>query len=72
MFLFVFAEAKRSSGEISKSQYLMSVKLLHSASKRSQKSLMSVVFCLIYFAVLSLVLNLKQSLEAQPYPEKNS
>ena len=32
---------------------------------------MMVVFFLVYFAVLSLVFELKQNLEAQPYPEMN-
>ena len=45
--------------------------LLHSASKTSQKVLVMVVFFLFYFAVLSLVFELKQNLEAQPYPEMN-
>ena len=30
-----------------------------------------VVLFLVYFAVLSLVFELKQTLEAQPYPEMN-
>ena len=30
------------------------------------------VFLFIYFAVLSLVFELKQNLEVQPYPEMNS
>ena len=38
--------------------------------KKPQKVLVSVVFFLIYFAELSLVFKLKQSLEDQPYPEK--
>ena len=46
--------------------------LLHSTSKKSQKVLVTVVFFLIYFAVLILVFELKQNLEAQPYPEMNS
>ena len=46
--------------------------LLQSASKKSQKVLVTVVFFLIYFAVLSLVFELKQNLEAQQYPEMNS
>ena len=45
--------------------------LLHSASKTSQKVLVMMVFFLFYFAVLSLVFELKQNLEAQPYPEVN-
>ena len=60
--------------------YLIIEGLLHSASKKSQKVLVTVVcfcFCLfiylfIYFAVLSLVFELKHNLEAQQYPKKNS
>ena len=53
------------SGDISKVivLYLSIQDLLHSASKKSQEVLVSVVFFLIYFAVLSL--------ELQPCPEKN-
>ena len=49
--------------------YLPIEGLLHSASKKSQKVVVMVVFFLVYFAVLSLVFELKQNLEAQPYPE---
>ena len=52
--------------------YLPIEGLLHSASKKSQKELVTVVIFFIYFAVLSLVFELKQNLEAQPYPEMNS
>ena len=41
-------------------------------NKKSQKVLVCVVIFLIYFAVLSLIYELKQSLEAQLYHEKNS
>ena len=75
MSLFVFAGAKRRSSEIAKFQfwYLPIEGLLHSASKKSQKMLVTVVFFffLIYFAVLNQVFELKQNLEAQPYPEMN-
>ena len=73
MFLCVFAGAKRRSGEIAKFQFLIpaNLGLLHSASKKSQKVLVMVVFFLVNFAVLSLVFELKQNLEAQPYPEIN-
>ena len=73
MFQCEFAGAKRRSGEIAKFQfwYLPIEGLLHSASKKSQKVLVMVVFFLVYFAVLSLVFELKQNLEAQPYPEMN-
>ena len=46
--------------------------LLLSASKKFQKVLVSVVFFLIYYALLSLVFKLEQGLEAQTYPEKIS
>ena len=74
MFLFVFAGAKRGSCVFSKFQfwYLPIKGLLYSASKKSQEVLVTVVFFLIYFAALSLVFELKQNLEAQPYPEMNS
>ena len=73
MFLCVFAGAQRRSGKIAKFQfwYLQTEWLLHLASKKSQKVLVMVVFFLVYFAVLSLVFELKQNLEAQPYPEMN-
>ena len=59
MFLFVFSGAQRRSGEIANFQFLIPAKgLLHSASKRSQKILVMVVFFLVYFAVLSLVFEL--------------
>ena len=51
--------------------YLPIEELLHSASKKSQKALVIVVFFLVYFAMLSLVFKLKQNLEAQQYPEMN-
>ena len=53
--------------------YLPIEGLLHSASKKSQKVLVIVVFFLIYSAVLhlSLVFELKQNVEAQPFPEMN-
>ena len=54
-------------------RYLPIEGLLHSAYKKSQKVLVTVFFFffffLVYFAVLSLVFELKQNLEAQPYPE---
>ena len=61
MFLFVFAGAKRRNGEIAKFQSLITA--LHSATVAS---------FLIHFIVLSLVFELKQNLEAQPYPEMKS
>ena len=51
--------------------YLPVEGLLHSASKKSLKVLVMVVFFLVYFAMLSLGFELKQNLEAQPYPEMN-
>ena len=51
--------------------YLPIEGLLHSASKKPQKVLVMVVFFLVYFAMLSLGFELKQNLEAQPYPEMN-
>ena len=51
--------------------YLPIEGLLHSASKESLKVLVVVVFFLVYFAMLSLGFELKQNLEAQPYPEMN-
>ena len=51
--------------------YLPTEELLHSASKKSLKVLVMVVFLLVYFAMLSLGFELKQNLEAQPYPEMN-
>ena len=73
MFLCVFAGAQKRSGEIAKFQFLILPieGLLHSASKKSQKVLVMVVFFLVYIAVLSLVFELKQNLEAQPYPKMN-
>ena len=52
--------------------YLPAEELLHSASKKVSESAVTVVFVLIYFAVLSLVFELKHNSEAQPYPEMNS
>ena len=74
MFLCVFAGAKRRSVEIAKFQFLIppTEGLLHSASKKSHKVLVVVMFFLIHFAVLILVFKLKQNLEALPYPEMNS
>ena len=73
MFLCVFAGAQRRSGEFAKFLFLIPAKgLLHSASKKPQKVLVMVVFFLVYFAMLSLGFELKQNLEAQPYPEMNS
>ena len=73
MFLCVFAGAQRRSGEIAKFQFLIPANcwLLHSASKKCLKVLVMVVFFLVYFAMLSLGFELKQNLEAQPYPEMN-
>ena len=75
MFLCVFAGAQRRSGEIAKFQFLIPANwgLLHSASKKTLKVLVMVVFFLVYFAMLhvSLGFELKQNLEAQPYPEMN-
>ena len=74
MLLFVFVGAKRRRGEISKFQFLISANLrvvtfsLYSVPDSAADSSVS----LIYFAVLSLVFELKQHLEAQPYPEKDS
>ena len=51
--------------------YLPIEGLLHSASKKSLKVLVMVVFFLVYFAILSLGFELKQNLEAQPYSEMN-
>ena len=70
MFLFVFAGAKRKSGEFVKFQFLIPAKW-GVATFSLQKVLVTVVFFLIYFAELSLVFELKQNLEAQPYPEMN-
>ena len=73
MFLCVFAAAKRRSGEIAKFQFLIPANcgVATFSLQKSQKVLVMVVFCLVYFAVLSLVFELKQNLEAQPYPEMN-
>ena len=49
MFLFVFAEAKRRSGEIAKFQFLIPANL--GVASFSQKVLVTVVFLFIYFAV---------------------
>ena len=70
MFLCVFTGAQRRSGEIAQFLfwYLPIEGLLHSASKKSLKVLVMVVFFLVYFAMLSLGFELKQNLEAQPYP----
>ena len=74
MILCVFAGAKRRSGEIAKFQFL-----IHTNSgvstfslQKVPESAVTVVFVLIYFAVLSLVFELKHSSEAQPSPEMNS
>ena len=64
MFLCVFAGAQRRCGEIAKFQFLI-------PAKKFQKVVVMVVFFLVYFAMLSLVFELKQNLEAQPYPEMN-
>ena len=60
----VFAGAKWRSGEIKSFNFWhMPIEgLLHSASETSQKALVMVVFFLFYFAVLSLVFELKQNL----------
>ena len=39
--------------------------------KKPQKVLVMVVFFHVYIAVISLVFELKQNLEAKPYPEMN-
>ena len=44
MFLFVFARAKRRSGEIAKFQFL-----IHPASKKSKKVLVTMMFFLYLF-----------------------
>ena len=61
----MFARAKKKSGEIAFNfRYLLTEGLLHSASKKSKKVLMTVVFFLIYFAALSLVFEFKENLES--------
>ena len=73
MFLFASAGAKRRSGELSKFQFLIPWGGVATFSlKTPQKVLVTMVCFLIYFAVLSLVFELKQNLEAQPYPKMNS
>ena len=51
--MFVFAGAKRKSGEISKFRFLIPANegVLHSASKKFQEVLVTVVFFLTYFAL---------------------
>ena len=74
MFQCVFAGAKRRSGEIAKFQFFETCRLrgvLHSAAKKSQKVPVMVLFFFVYFAVLSLILELKQTLEARAYSEMN-
>ena len=65
----MFAGAKRTSGEISVISFNTCV---HSATKKSLKTLVTVVFSFIYFAVQNLVFELKQNLEAKPYSEMNA
>ena len=78
MFLLVFAGGKRRGGEIFKisifDTWQFAVEeLLHSAEPpRSPENAGNVGVFLIYFAALSLVFELKQNLEDQPYTEKNS
>ena len=75
MFLFVFARAKRRSGEIAKFQFLILPNdgvATFSLKKVPESAGDSGNFLFIYFAVLSLVFELKQNLEAQPYTEMNS
>ena len=74
MFLIVFAGAKERRGEISKFQIMISAKwgvATFSLPNVLERTGGSGIF-LIYFAALSLVFELKQNLEAQPYIKKNS
>ena len=64
MFLCVFAEEEVLKLQSFNFWYLPNEGLLNSASKKSQKVLVMVVFFLIYFAMLSLVFELKHNLEA--------
>ena len=84
MFLFVFAGAKRRIGELSEFRFLIPIRGVAKFNlKIKQKKTVSAgdsgVFLLfffvcffIYFAVLSLAFELKQTLEVQPYLEMNS
>ena len=70
----VFAGAKRRSSEIAKFQFLTPASLgvaTFSLQKVSESAGDDIVFFLFYFAVLSPVFELKQNLEAQPYPGMN-
>ena len=72
-FCVCLLEPKEEVGKLQsfKFWYLSIEGLLHSASKKSLKVLVMVVFFLVYFAMLSLGFELKQNLEALPYPEMN-
>ena len=68
MFLCMFAGAKRRSGEIAKFQFLIPANwgvATFSLQKVPESADDGGIF-LVYFAVLSLVFELKQNLEAQP------
>ena len=74
MFLCVFAGAKRRSGEISKFQFLIPANwgvATFSLQNVSESAGDGVVFPYL-FCCPKPVFELKQNLEAQPYPEMNS
>ena len=73
MFLCVFAGAQRRNGEIAKFQFLIPANwgVATFSLQKVPESAGDVVFFLVYFAILSLGFELKQNLEAQPYPEMN-
>ena len=74
MCVCVFAGAKRRSGEIAKIQFLTPANwgvATFSLQNVPERAGDDSIFPFFYFAVLSLVFELKQNLEAQPYPEMN-
>ena len=73
MFLCVFAGAQRRSGEIAKFLVLIPANwgvATFSLQKAPESAGDGGIF-LVHFAMLSLGFELKQNLEAQPYPEMN-
>ena len=71
MFLWVFAGTQRRSGEIAKFQFFDTCQLRGYYIQPLKSPTKMLVFVCVYVAVLSLVFELKQYLEVQPYPEMN-
>ena len=70
----VFAGAKWRSGAIAKSQFLTPANwgvATFSLQNAPESAGDGGIFPFFYFAMLNLVFELKQNLEAQPYPEMN-